>query len=134
MVVVLLFIPSSFTIMAYDENLAKRIRNIFAQKNITFTEKKMIGGLCFMIDDKMCCGIHIDKKLNDNLLMTRIGEVAFEKEVEKESCMPMDFTGKPMKDYAFILPEGFEHDEALGYWLDLCIAFNPLAKASKKKK
>lgn len=46
----------------------------------------------------------------------------------------MDFTGRPMKGYIFVTPDGFDSDENLSYWIDLCLLYNPLAKASKKKK
>ena len=62
--------------MAYDELLADRIRQAFKEKKTSFTEKKMFSGLCFMVDEKMCCGIHFDKKKNTDLLMARIGEEA----------------------------------------------------------
>jgi len=65
--------------MAYDEFLADRIKNVFNDKRITFDARKMMGGLCFMVDNKMCCGIHIDKRTANSLLMARIGEEAYEK-------------------------------------------------------
>lgn len=120
--------------MAYDPLLADRIRNLLTERAVTFTDKRMMGGRLFLVDDKMLCGIHIDKKYGDSLLMSRIGEVAYAAEIEKEVCLPMDFTGRPMKGYIFVTPEGFTDDDSLGYWLDLCLVFNPLAKASKKKK
>ncbi|MEM1359650.1 MAG: RNA methyltransferase [Bacteroidota bacterium] len=94
----------------------------------------MMGGKCFLVDGKMLCGLHIDKRYGDSLLMARIGELAYAQEIEKEVTLPMDFTGRPMRGYVFVTPEGFADDIALGYWLDLCLAFNPLAKASKKRK
>ena len=120
--------------MAYDELLAERISNHFTGKSANFYAKKMMGGLCFMVEDKMCCGIHFDKKKNTDLLMARIGEDAYVDAIKHEACHPMDFTGRPMRGYAFITPDGFEDDTQLAYWLDLCLAFNPLAKASKKRK
>ena len=120
--------------MAYDEFLADRIRNIFRDKQIHFSELKMMGGLCFKVDDKMLCGIHIDKKYGDSLLMARIGEATYEKELKKEECLPMNFTGKPMKGYIYVTPDGFDSDTSLAYWLDLCLVFNPLAKSSIRKK
>jgi TfoX N-terminal domain len=119
--------------MAYDEHTAERIRRILQEKRARFTDKKMIGGLCFMVNDKMLCGTHIDKKMGDSLLMARIGEEAYEHEIHKKECLPMDFTGRPMKGYIFIKPEGFDADDDLAYWIQLCLDFNPLAKASKKK-
>ena len=120
--------------MAYDELLADRIRNYFSSQKISFEDKKMMGGLCFMVDDKMCCGIHFDKKKGMDLLMARIGEEASMEAMNREGCHPMDFTGRPMKGYVFVSPDGFDMDEQLEYWLNLCIAFNPFAKSSKKRK
>ena len=87
----------------------------------------------FMVNDKMCCGIHINKKTNYSLLKARIGEDIYEKELSKEVCLSMDFTGRPIKGYIYVIPEGFDMEEDLEYWIQLCIEFNPLAKASKKK-
>ena len=120
--------------MAYSEELANRIRIALGEKEVNHSELKMMGGLCFKVDEKMLCGIHIDKKYGDSLLMARIGEDQYQLEIEKPECLPMDFTGRPMKGYVFITPEGFETDLQLGYWLDQSLAFNPLAKASKKRK
>jgi len=120
--------------MAYDEYLGDRIRRLLTEKHITYSELKMMGGLCFKVDEKMLCGIHIDKKYGDSLLMARIGEIHYEKEIKKDTCLPMDFTGRPMKGYIFVTPDGFDADNDLSYWLDLCLAFNPTAKTSKKKK
>lgn len=120
--------------MAYDEYLADRMRRVFKEKGATVEEKKMFAGLCFMMDGKMSCGIHYDKKKETDLLMARIGEAASEKVMNKTGCHPMDFTGRPMKGYVFVTPDGFDSEEDLAYWLQLCIDFNPLAKASRKKK
>ena len=120
--------------MAYDEFMADRVRRSFQEKNVSFHEKKMFAGLCFMVDDKMCCGVHFDKKKETDLLMARIGEEASVEAMERKGCHPMDFTGRPMKGYVFITPDGFDSDEDLAYWIQLCIDFNPLAKASKKRK
>ncbi|TNE53218.1 MAG: RNA methyltransferase [Bacteroidetes bacterium] len=120
--------------MAYDEFLADRIRNCLKEKNVEFSELRMMGGLCFKVDDKMLCGIHRDKKLDDNLLMARIGEEAYEQAIEREECLPMDFTGRPMKGYTFVTPQGFDLEDDLEYWIQLCLDFNPQAKSSKKRK
>ncbi|WP_298553462.1 TfoX/Sxy family protein [uncultured Algibacter sp.] len=120
--------------MAYDEYLADRIRKQLQEKYVGFTELKMMGGLCFKVDNKMLCGVHIDKKFGDSLLMARIGEDSYLKVIEKPECLPMDFTGRPMKGYIFVTPDGFDTESDLSYWIDLCLAFNPLAKASKSRK
>lgn len=120
--------------MAYDEFLADRIRQQLKEKHTHFDELKMMGGLLFKVDNKMLCGIHIDKKYGDSLLMARIGESVYKNELKKPECLPMDFTGRPMRGYIFVTPDGFDTDNDLSYWLDLCLDFNPLAKASKPRK
>ncbi len=120
--------------MAYDEYLADRIRQNLKEKSADFDELKMMGGLCFRVDGKMLCGIHIDKASNDSLMMCRIGEEAYETEISNEACLPMDFTGRPMKGYIFVTRDGFDLDDQLDYWIEKCLAFNPFAKASKKRK
>ncbi len=120
--------------MAYDEYQADRIRQVLKETNTQFIEKKMIGGLCFMVDDKMLCGTHTDKKSDMNLLMARIGTDAYPDAIEKEGVLPMDFTGRPLKGFIFISPDGYDRDEQLAYWIKKCLDFNPEAKASKKKK
>ena len=120
--------------MPYDDFLADRIRQQLKEKHTHFDELKMMGGLLFKVDNKMLCGIHIDKKFGNSLLMARIGEAVYETELEKPECLPMDFTGRPMKGYIFVTPDGFDLDDDLSYWIDLCLDFNPLAKASKSKK
>jgi hypothetical protein len=114
--------------MAYDELLADRIRNILADKKVDSREMKMMGGLCFMVDEKMCIGIV------KNNLMARIGSEAYEAALTKKGVQPMDFTGRPMKGYVFIDPIGVDMDTDLEYWIQKCLDFNPLAIASKKKK
>ena len=120
--------------MAYDEYLGERITQVLSSKKVSFETKKMMGGLLFSVDEKMLCGIHIDKKYGDSLLMARIGEVAYEVEIAKDYVLPMDFTGRPMRGYIFVTPDGFDMDEDLEYWIKKCLDFNPLAKASKKRK
>lgn len=114
--------------MAYDTFLSDRVKRILINKSASFAEKKMFGGLCYMVDDKMCIGIHEDR------IMARIGPEAFEEALTKTACKPMDFTGRVMKGFVFVYEEGIDTDEQLEYWVDLCLAFNPFAKSSKKKK
>jgi len=120
--------------MAFDAFLVERIQRTLNDKKIVFYNKKMMGGMVFFVDDKMLCGTHIDKKYGDSLIMVRIGEEAYLKYINKPECLPMDFTGKPMKGYAFITPEGFDLDKDLDFWIDQTLQFNSLAKSSKKRK
>ena len=113
--------------MAYDEYLHERIESVLNAKNIPFEAKKMMGGLCFMVDDKMCLGIV------KNELMARVGEEQYQELIDREGAKPMDFTKRPMKGYLFVEPEGFDFEEDLEFWIDKCLAFNPEAKSSKKR-
>ncbi len=81
-----------------------------------------------MVDDKMCVGIIKED------LMARINPEGFEETLSEEGARQMDFTGRPMKGYVFVSPEGVDRDEDLERWVDRCLDFNPLAKSSKKKK
>ena len=120
--------------MAYDEYQVERISNCLQEKRIVYQTKKMFGGMLFMVNDKMFCGMHFDKKKQTDLLMARIGESASLEALKRKGCHPMDFTGRPMKGYVFVTPEGYDTEDDLAYWIDLCFQYNPLAKASKKKK
>lgn len=119
--------------MAYDEFLADRARQVLKQKSVYFEEKKMMGGLCFMVDDKMCFGLDADKKTGTPRLMCRVGEQNYELALQKQHCRQMDFTGRIMKGYVYVSAEGIDTDHELDYWIQLCLDFNPLAKSSKKK-
>jgi hypothetical protein len=66
-------------------------------------------------------------------LLCRIGEQAYSKALEMENVIPMEFTGKAMKGYVFVTENGHKSAKDLKHWLQLCLDFNPLAKASKKR-
>ncbi len=112
--------------MAFDEKLANRIRESLVHLT-KVEEKNMFGGVCFMIDGKMCVGVV------KNEMMCRIDPKMDEIVLEKTGCRRMDFTGKPMKGYVFISEEGMESKKEFDYWLELCFAYNKEAKASRKK-
>ena len=114
--------------MAYSEFLADRIERILKEKGTIYIEKKMMGGLCYMVDDKMCFGIVKDE------LMARINPDIYEESLTKPGCKEMNFTGRAMKGFVFVDAEGIDTDDQLEYWIQLCLDFNPLAKSSKKKK
>lgn len=114
--------------MAYNELLGDRIRQVLQQKGVAFEEKKMMGGLCFMVNAKMCVGIVKEE------LMARIGTNKYEEALKKEGCKEMNFTGRAMKGYVFLEPEAIDLDDDLEYWVQLCLDFNPLAKTSPAKK
>jgi TfoX/Sxy family transcriptional regulator of competence genes len=91
-------------------------------------EKKMMGGLTFMVNSKMCVGI-----LGDNL-MARIDPEVYESALKKKDCREMDFTGRPMKGFVFVGPEGTKTKDDLEYWINLALDYNRKAKASRKRK
>lgn len=113
--------------MAYDELLADRMAQILHDKHVKYTEKKMMGGLTFMVDEKMCVGIV------KNNLMVRHNPDDTDKLMKIEGCVPMDFTKRPMKGFAFIQPDGYDLDKDLEFWIQVALDYNPLAKKSKKK-
>ena len=121
------FVKKQFT-MAYDEYLAERVRNAFQQKGVSYEEKKMMGGVCYLVNEKMCAGIV------KNLLMARIDPERNEEALARKGCREMDFTGKKMKGFIFIEPEGMDMEEELHSWLQMALDYNPKAKSSKKKK
>lgn len=112
--------------MAYNEKLAGRIREELSGIR-KVEEKKMMGGLTFMVNSKMCVGI-----ANDDL-MVRIDPEQYERALDKKGCREMDFTGRPMKGFVFVGPEGTEGKKDLSYWIGLALEFNKKAKASKKE-
>jgi TfoX/Sxy family transcriptional regulator of competence genes len=114
--------------MAYNEHLADRIRQTLKEKRVTnILEKKMMGGLTFMINEKMCVGIIKED------LMVRIDPDWHEEAIKKEGCRTMDFTNKPMIGYVLINPEGVDKEDDLDFWIQKGLDFNPKAKAAKKK-
>lgn len=114
--------------MAFDEQLGDRIRRLLQKRGVDFEEKHMMGGLCFMVDDKMCVGIY------KNMLMARINPEEQDTLLAQPGAMPMELTGRPMKGFLFVDPEAIEKDQPLDQWVGHCLAYNPLAKRSKKKR
>lgn len=113
--------------MAYDKNLGNRIRERLADLPI-IEEKEMMGGLVFMVDNKMCLGVIKDE------MMCRIDPEIHETIVEMTGCRMMDFTKRPMMGYVLIDDSGMRTPKEFDYWIQLALEFNIKAKASKKKK
>ena len=113
--------------MAYNEALAERIRKRLSTLD-NVEEKKMMGGLTFMYNNKMCVGIIKDE------LMCRIDPDFHEKAVEKPGCRTMDFTKRPMKGYVMVDESGMRSDHDFDYWISLSLEYNSKARASKEKK
>lgn len=102
--------------MAYDEGLAERVRELFQDRR-DLEEKKMFGGLCFMLANHMCCGIVGDT------LMVRVGPERYAECLAKKHAREMDFTGRPMKGMVYVEAEGVNEDDELTYWLNLSTEF-----------
>jgi TfoX/Sxy family transcriptional regulator of competence genes len=114
--------------MAFDERLADRVREKIAETHTNIEEKKMFGGLCFMVNNKMCVGVEKDR------LMLRVDPENYEALLEQEGCRQMDFTGKPMKGYIYVDAAVLKTKKQIDYWVGLALEYNKIAKASKKKK
>lgn len=102
--------------MAYDEGIAERLREVYEMMGGA-VEKKMFGGIVFMVAGHMSCGVVRDE------LMVRVGPHQYEKSLQRPYAREMDFTGKPLKGFLYVSPEGFEEDEALQTWVELSLSF-----------
>lgn len=91
----------------------------------------MMGGLVFMVHEKMCIGVDTDRKSGEDRLMVRVGKADYEDLLLRPGCREMDFTGKPMKGFLFVYPEGFDSDADLDFWVEKALLFNREAKADK---
>lgn len=114
--------------MAYNEKLADRTRELIAATQKGIEEKKMFGGLCFMVNGKMCVGVEKER------LMVRLNPAIYDAVMEREGCTAMDFTGKAMKGYVFVDIAALNTKKKLQYWINLALEYNEIAKPSKKKK
>lgn len=102
--------------MAYDEQLAERIRGDLADVD-GVSERKMFGGIAFLHHGNMVCGI------TRETLMLRLGAERADAALDEPHTRPMDMTGRPMKGMLLVDPPGFESDEALASWIDRALAF-----------
>lgn len=111
--------------MAFSKHLADRVRQRLVNKG-KVVEKKMMGGLIFMVNNKMCVGVDIDKKANEDRLMVRVGKLNYQELLEKSGSKKMDFTGKVMRGFLFIEPNGFDAEDDLDFWIEKALDFNKL--------
>jgi hypothetical protein len=102
--------------MAYDEGLAQRVR-VLLEKKQGFAEKKMFGGVCFLLRGNMACGI-----LNEDLIV-RAGPENSEDLLKLPDTREFDITGKPMKGWVMVSPEAHKADEDLSGWVERGVAF-----------
>jgi hypothetical protein len=99
--------------MGFDPGLADRLRTLVAGRR-GVTEKAMFGGLAFMLDGKMFCGVL------GNELLARVGPNAHDDAMARPHVRIMDFTGRPMRGYVFVGPEAIGSRSELAGWVDLC--------------
>jgi TfoX/Sxy family transcriptional regulator of competence genes len=97
--------------MAYDEGLAQRVRE-FLENEPDFKEKKMFGGLCFLVQGNMACGI-----IKDDLII-RVGTERYEDALKRSHARKFDITGKPLKGWVMVSWGGHEADEDLSAWIE----------------
>ena len=112
--------------MTTDQYLFERMRNVLMSHKVAWIEKKMFGGNCFMVDDKMCFGTY------KGGLMVRIAPEEAEELLKRPSVEQMFMGAKQMVGYLLVEPAGYDSEEDLEFWLKKCLEFNPKAKSSKK--
>jgi TfoX/Sxy family transcriptional regulator of competence genes len=112
--------------MAYSEALAERIRDALHDTR-SVTERRMFGGIAFMLRGNMFVGI-----LGDSL-MARVGPDNYEQALARNSVREMDFTGRPMRGYVFVSPDALRTEADLKRWLDLCAGFVKTLPAKSSK-
>ena len=102
--------------MAYDEKLADRVRAAVGGTQ-SVTERKMFGGVAFMVRGNMCCGVIDDR------LMVRVGPAAYDKALTLANAEPMDFTGRAMRGFVYVPPAGTRTTRQLGAWVQRGLDF-----------
>ncbi|MEO6000413.1 MAG: TfoX/Sxy family protein [Chitinophagaceae bacterium] len=112
--------------MAYNEKLAHRIR-IALSHLPKVEEKKMFGGLAFMVDDKMCINVGADR------IMCRIDSASHDEVIRKKGCSTVIMGGREYKGYIHVNEDSIKNKKDFDYWIALALDFNKIAKASKKK-
>lgn len=96
--------------MPFSESLAARTRDTLARER-NITEKKMFGGLCFLLNGKLLVGVFEDS------LLVRLGPVGAKKALVKSHVREMDFSGRPMKGWVIVEPDGIDSDVQLREWV-----------------
>ena len=102
--------------MAYDKGLAQRVREVLEEEP-GFDEKKMFGGLCFLLFGNMVCGIIVED------LIVRVGADKYEEMLKMPHTRRFDLTGKPLKGWVMVLTEALDDDDELNDWLQRAVSF-----------
>jgi TfoX/Sxy family transcriptional regulator of competence genes len=113
--------------MAYNEKLTNRVRAALAQVT-NVEEKKMFGGIAFMVNEKMCITV------GDDEIMCRLDQALHNTVLKKEGCRPVIMRGREYKGFVYVNEEAVKSKKDFDYWIALSLDFNKTAKSSKKKK
>jgi len=114
--------------MPFDEKIANQVREMIADRTDNVEEKVMFGGLCFMVNDKVCIGVKKDT------LLVRVDPEVYEQEIGKDGRQPMVHQGKPVKSYLFVDYDSMHNQESLQHWVKLALNYNPHAPLSQAKQ
>jgi TfoX/Sxy family transcriptional regulator of competence genes len=113
--------------MSYEEQLATRVRHALAgQRDVA--EKRMFGGVCFMVNGAMCCGV-----LQADLIV-RVGAARYAEAMARPHTRPFDFSGRPAKGMVYVSPEGIRSDASLAVWIQLALAVRREAQPKTASK
>ncbi|MEQ8785429.1 MAG: TfoX/Sxy family protein [Pirellulaceae bacterium] len=113
--------------MPYDELLAKRVRSLLARRQ-GFTEKKMFGGVGFLLEGNMCVGVWKE------FLILRLGVEAYQSALDEEHVRQFDITGRPMTGWVMVEPDGARGVPQLKAWVDRATAFVQTLPAKENGK
>jgi len=114
--------------MSYSIQLADRIREYLSSfTELEIEEKEMFSGVVFMVNGKMCVNVSHEN------LMCRFDPSLQDELAERQGYQAMIMRGKEAKGYCYVTPEGFRSRKDFEFWVNLCLQYNPKAKASKKK-
>ena len=102
--------------MPFDEQLAQRIRQLLKGKR-GVTERRMFGGLCFLLRGNMCFGVERDR------LVARVGPEQYARALSKPHARPMDFTGRPLKGFVYVSAKGYRTTASLKAWITRSLDF-----------
>ena len=113
--------------MAVNQQLFDRVSEALLDL-LVVEEKKMFGGICFLVDDKLCICVKNDE------ILCRIDPKDFEEVLEREGVRPMRQSNRTAKGYVYVHADVIKTQQAFDYWINRALTYNKIAKASKKKK
>ncbi|MFI5300709.1 MAG: TfoX/Sxy family protein [Polyangiales bacterium] len=113
--------------MSYDENLAERVRGLLASRT-DVVEKRMFGGLCFMVNGAMCCG------LTKTDFMVRVGPDQYDAALAEPDARPMDFTGRPLKGMVYVAEEALDTQSRLARWVQRGVDFATTKTSNDRRR